>query len=928
MTIRDAAGAVVTTLNLPADGYYAVSDVPPSPLSPGTVYRIESTGNVAIQSNAIDAHTAVPSSDGGDVGTVFMFGVRGSRAVTVFAYEEAQITAVNLDPLHRGEPVFSDRISAGQFTFFSDFSATKLKITSTGKVGVWAGEGSRITDLGDNLTVNTGRGGQDLLIHTQSEGAVLFAAHDNTLVNVMTETQGGGGGETEATATAQLSASALRAAAAVDPPLPDDNGFIIVTLDAGQSITLDPGSFLRVLSDKPVLIETIGNDADDNWETALKLVVESPPDADRDDDGLPDSVEVRIGLSPVNADTDGNGLNDAQDDADGDGLSNRDEIARGTDPRNPDTDGDGLPDGDDDDPLTAETIAPEVEVTSPSAGSALVEGQTIHIEVTATDNAEVASVRVLVNGVYVGTIAPGFYEYFFTVPYGLTTLTIGAAAEDLAGNVGTAQPVVVSVAPDPLTTVQGTVVDENGAPVAGARVALKFGGLKGEFFNFDAPLTGMPDLAGRAPDAVRRVSAINFRNPDNALSAETFGVSLAPHYAARFTGQIDIPVPGSYTFILGADDGARLVINGRGVVTVAANADFTEGSGVIDLPAGRLPIEIQYFQNDGDAELRLSYIRPDDHQQVVVPPDRLSGGDGGDFTAMTNEAGAFSIAGVPTILGELSISATATVAGEELSGGSSGLAPDPAGTTDAGAIMITALQFETSFGEAIQMSDDWSVQRSLPFPFTFFGQTHTSIKVNTNGNVTFGSAFEDPDYDYTETLEGFGSYPRISAFWDDLINGSVFVNDQIPGRFVVTWSHLDEYFRAPYGRNYGDNTIQMTLFSDGRMAFAYNGLTAGDAVVGISPGGVTAAAIQQVDFSAGPVTSIAGTAVAEQFECESHPCEANPFDLDGHILVVTPKPAGGYDFVTRPFTPPVGVPAAGLSLPGVRLDIVPPVPPR
>ena len=110
----------------------------------------------------------------------------------------------------RGNEVFSDNISAGQFRFFSDFSGSKLKITSTGKVGVWAGEGSWITDLGDNLTVNTGRGGQDLLIHTQSEGAVLFAAHDDTLINVMTVPSGGGGGETGATATAQLSASALR----------------------------------------------------------------------------------------------------------------------------------------------------------------------------------------------------------------------------------------------------------------------------------------------------------------------------------------------------------------------------------------------------------------------------------------------------------------------------------------------------------------------------------------------------------------------------------------------------------------------------------------------------------------------------------------------------------------------------------------------
>ena len=209
VTIRDAAGAVVTTQTLAADGYYAVSG---APLSPGTVYRIESTGNVAIQSNAFEAHTVVPSGDGGDVGTAFMFGMRGSRAVATFAYENARITGVNLDT---GLEVFSDNVSAGQFRFFSDFSGSKLKITSTGRIGVLAGEGSWVTDLGDNLTVTTGRGGQDLLIHTQSEGAVLFAAHDDTLINVMTEPSGGGGGETGA--TARSSASALRAPSAATP---------------------------------------------------------------------------------------------------------------------------------------------------------------------------------------------------------------------------------------------------------------------------------------------------------------------------------------------------------------------------------------------------------------------------------------------------------------------------------------------------------------------------------------------------------------------------------------------------------------------------------------------------------------------------------------------------------------------------------------
>jgi len=96
---------------------------------------------------------------------------------------------------------------------------------------------------------------------------------------------------------------------------------------------------------------------------------------DTDQDGVPDSLEVFLGLDPLNPDTNGNGvldgdedpdgdglstkwelafgydptrrdsdnnlIDDGQEDPDGDGLKNVAELAAGTDPRNPDTDGDG-----------------------------------------------------------------------------------------------------------------------------------------------------------------------------------------------------------------------------------------------------------------------------------------------------------------------------------------------------------------------------------------------------------------------------------------------------------------------------------------------------------------------------------------------------------------------------------------------------------
>lgn len=117
-------------------------------------------------------------------------------------------------------------------------------------------------------------------------------------------------------------------------------------------------------------------------------------------------------------------------------------------------------------------IPPTATIISPLAGATVIQGAILPITVKATDDVAVASVNFLVNGQVVFTATTLPYQFNFTVPTGVTTLTLGATAVDLGANVGTAQNVVINVIPDPLTTVIGRVVDRNGVPVAGASVTL------------------------------------------------------------------------------------------------------------------------------------------------------------------------------------------------------------------------------------------------------------------------------------------------------------------------------------------------------------------------------------------------------------------------------------------------------------------------
>ena len=87
--------------------------------------------------------------------------------------------------------------------------------------------------------------------------------------------------------------------------------------------------------------------------------VSDPECIDTDGDCLSDSLEVSIGLTPTDPDTNGNGISDGAEDSDEDGLSNCAEAALGTDATVADTDDDGLTDLEEigllTDPVSADT---------------------------------------------------------------------------------------------------------------------------------------------------------------------------------------------------------------------------------------------------------------------------------------------------------------------------------------------------------------------------------------------------------------------------------------------------------------------------------------------------------------------------------------------------------------------------------------------
>ena len=159
------------------------------------------------------------------------------------------------------------------------------------------------------------------------------------------------------------------------------------------------------------------------------------------------------------------------------------------------------------------------------------------------------------------------------------------------------------------------------------------------------------------------------------------------------------------------------------------------------------------------------------------------------------------------------------------------------------------------------LGDDDSSHVSLPFTFPFFGTSYRELFVNSDGNLTFLEG------DSASTDRSLGRLtagpPRIAGLFMDLNPARKLDPVHVlaePGRFVVSWVAVPDY------QTETPQTFQIRLYPDGRIEFAYNGVSvvgSAGAVVGISPGGLQGAT-SVVSFAADTSGEYSST-VAERF---------------------------------------------------------------
>jgi alpha-L-fucosidase len=102
--------------------------------------------------------------------------------------------------------------------------------------------------------------------------------------------------------------------------------------------------------------------------------------------------------------------------------------------------------------------------------------------------------------------------------------------------------------------------------------------------------------------------------------------SLAPrkdpeHFGFEYTGLIDIPQDGVYTFYTESDDGSRLYVGSTLVVNNDGLHGMIQKKGVVALAKGYHPLKVEFFQKAGGIGLNVTLAGPGFKRQQI--PDSL-----------------------------------------------------------------------------------------------------------------------------------------------------------------------------------------------------------------------------------------------------------------------------------------------------------------
>lgn len=137
----------------------------------------------------------------------------------------------------------------------------------------------------------------------------------------------------------------------------------------------------------------------------------------------------------------------------------------------------------------------------------------------------------------------------------------------------------------------------------------------------------------------------------------------------------------------------------------------------------------------------------------------------------------------------------------------------------------------TAIGTPLNLGDDDYEQVSLPWTFSFYGSGKSSVKVSSNGYLTFGTDGTDYSNDPIPNTNDPNDF--IAPFWDDLnpsTGGQVYYYyDSENDIFIAEW------YQVPHYGGGGTYTLEAILYPSGKIEYQYESMsgTLNSATIGI-----------------------------------------------------------------------------------------------
>lgn len=140
-------------------------------------------------------------------------------------------------------------------------------------------------------------------------------------------------------------------------------------------------------------------------------------------------------------------------------------------------------------------------------------------------------------------------------------------------------------------------------------------GLVCSLYSLPGEITRMSDFSAVMPTQTSVVEDIDI--PATILSWPMAPETMTNRFAAIFEGAIYASGCGRYVFSLSSDDGSRLFIDGKLLIDNDGNHSMTEKTATIALSAGLHDIRVEYYENEGEAGLKLSWGKEGESVDVI-----------------------------------------------------------------------------------------------------------------------------------------------------------------------------------------------------------------------------------------------------------------------------------------------------------------------